>query len=225
MIEPSHSHSFLRSVHHCIAQIIGTARHHDTEIGLQPAERGQEEIAHRLGRLKDRQAFGEPISHRQAVAFAVANIGIDGRTIAAIDVRPLQGTEASVQRLSRADLRTFPTRMRVFSSKGDTDIDRFIGGRSVESRHPSLFGPEDGYANPREVLFGLRAVTRSARCEQRLPHLRLLPQPRCRAEAGLSSSGRSHASAPVRSRSAVSARRSSSVPVRSPTPGPTTPSR
>jgi DNA-binding CsgD family transcriptional regulator len=34
LIEPSHSHAFLRSVHHCIAGIIGTARHHDTEIAL-----------------------------------------------------------------------------------------------------------------------------------------------------------------------------------------------
>ncbi|HET6731413.1 isoniazid response ATPase/transcriptional regulator IniR [Mycobacterium sp.] len=34
LIEPSHSHAFLRSVHGCIAQIIGTARHHDTEISL-----------------------------------------------------------------------------------------------------------------------------------------------------------------------------------------------
>jgi DNA-binding NarL/FixJ family response regulator len=34
LIEPSHSHMFLRSVHRCIAQIIGTARHHDTEIAL-----------------------------------------------------------------------------------------------------------------------------------------------------------------------------------------------
>jgi DNA-binding CsgD family transcriptional regulator len=34
LIEPSHSHMFLRLVHRCIAQIIGTARHHDTEIAL-----------------------------------------------------------------------------------------------------------------------------------------------------------------------------------------------
>src|SRR4051794_8612678 len=34
LIEPSHSHVFLRSVHRCIAGIIGTARHHDTEISL-----------------------------------------------------------------------------------------------------------------------------------------------------------------------------------------------
>ena len=34
LIEPSHSPAFLRSVHQCIAQIIGTARHHDTEISL-----------------------------------------------------------------------------------------------------------------------------------------------------------------------------------------------
>jgi DNA-binding CsgD family transcriptional regulator len=34
LIEPSHSRTFLRSVHGCIAQIIGTARHHDTEISL-----------------------------------------------------------------------------------------------------------------------------------------------------------------------------------------------
>jgi DNA-binding CsgD family transcriptional regulator len=34
LIEPSHSHTFLRSVHLCVAGIIGTARHHDTEISL-----------------------------------------------------------------------------------------------------------------------------------------------------------------------------------------------
>ncbi|MCW2564211.1 MAG: response regulator containing a CheY-like receiver domain and an DNA-binding domain [Mycobacterium sp.] len=34
LIEPSHSHTFLRLVHRCIAGIIGTARHHDTEISL-----------------------------------------------------------------------------------------------------------------------------------------------------------------------------------------------
>jgi DNA-binding CsgD family transcriptional regulator len=34
LIEPSHSHAFLRSVHGGIAQLIGTARHHDTEISL-----------------------------------------------------------------------------------------------------------------------------------------------------------------------------------------------
>jgi DNA-binding CsgD family transcriptional regulator len=34
LIEPSHTQSFLRSVHRCIAQITGTARHHDIEISL-----------------------------------------------------------------------------------------------------------------------------------------------------------------------------------------------
>jgi DNA-binding CsgD family transcriptional regulator len=34
LIQPSHSHAFLRSVHRCIAGIIGTARHHDTELAL-----------------------------------------------------------------------------------------------------------------------------------------------------------------------------------------------
>ena len=34
LIEPSHSHAFLRSLHSCIAQIIGTARHHEIEIAL-----------------------------------------------------------------------------------------------------------------------------------------------------------------------------------------------
>jgi DNA-binding CsgD family transcriptional regulator len=34
LIEPSHSHEFLRSVHLCIAGIIGTARHHDTELSV-----------------------------------------------------------------------------------------------------------------------------------------------------------------------------------------------
>jgi DNA-binding CsgD family transcriptional regulator len=34
LLEPSHHQSFLHSVHHCIAQIIGAARHHDIEISL-----------------------------------------------------------------------------------------------------------------------------------------------------------------------------------------------
>jgi DNA-binding CsgD family transcriptional regulator len=34
LIEPSHSQMFLRSVHRCIAQILGAARHHDTETAL-----------------------------------------------------------------------------------------------------------------------------------------------------------------------------------------------
>src|SRR4051812_5363787 len=34
LIQPSHSHAFLRSVHRCVAGIIGTARHHDIEISL-----------------------------------------------------------------------------------------------------------------------------------------------------------------------------------------------
>lgn len=34
LIEPSHSPAFLRSVHRSVAQIIGTGRHHDTEISL-----------------------------------------------------------------------------------------------------------------------------------------------------------------------------------------------
>jgi DNA-binding CsgD family transcriptional regulator len=38
LIEPSHSHAFLRSVHRCVAGIIGTARHHDTEISLMVSQ-------------------------------------------------------------------------------------------------------------------------------------------------------------------------------------------
>ncbi|MGE2722603.1 isoniazid response ATPase/transcriptional regulator IniR [Mycolicibacterium celeriflavum] len=34
LIEPSHSRAFLRTLHRCIAQILGTARHHDTEVSL-----------------------------------------------------------------------------------------------------------------------------------------------------------------------------------------------
>ena len=34
LIEPSHNPAFLRSVHRCIAQIIGTARHHEVETSL-----------------------------------------------------------------------------------------------------------------------------------------------------------------------------------------------
>lgn len=38
LIDPSHSHAFRRALHNCIAQIIGTARHHDTEISLLTAQ-------------------------------------------------------------------------------------------------------------------------------------------------------------------------------------------
>ncbi len=34
LIDPSHSRAFLRTLHRCIAQILGAARHHDTEVSL-----------------------------------------------------------------------------------------------------------------------------------------------------------------------------------------------
>ncbi|SEH51056.1 regulatory protein, luxR family [Mycolicibacterium rutilum] len=34
LIEPSHSRAFVRTLHRCLAQILGAARHHDTEISL-----------------------------------------------------------------------------------------------------------------------------------------------------------------------------------------------
>lgn len=34
LIEPSHSRAFLRTLHRCVAQILGAARHHDTEVSL-----------------------------------------------------------------------------------------------------------------------------------------------------------------------------------------------
>ncbi|KXW74768.1 transcriptional regulator, partial [Mycolicibacterium phlei DSM 43071] len=34
LIEPSHSRTFLRTLHRCLAQLLGAARHHDTEIAL-----------------------------------------------------------------------------------------------------------------------------------------------------------------------------------------------
>ncbi|WP_094289558.1 isoniazid response ATPase/transcriptional regulator IniR [Mycobacterium lehmannii] len=34
LVEPSYSRAFLRTLHRCVAQILGTARHHDTEISL-----------------------------------------------------------------------------------------------------------------------------------------------------------------------------------------------
>ncbi|KUI16261.1 helix-turn-helix transcriptional regulator [Mycobacterium sp. GA-1285] len=34
LVEPSYSRAFLRTLHRCIAQILGTARHHETEVSL-----------------------------------------------------------------------------------------------------------------------------------------------------------------------------------------------
>ncbi|MGY4866980.1 isoniazid response ATPase/transcriptional regulator IniR [Mycolicibacterium elephantis] len=34
LIDPSHSHAFLRTLHRCIAQILGAARHHEIEVSL-----------------------------------------------------------------------------------------------------------------------------------------------------------------------------------------------
>lgn len=40
LIEPSHSRAFLRTLHRCIAQILGAARHHDTEVSLLVSQLG-----------------------------------------------------------------------------------------------------------------------------------------------------------------------------------------
>jgi glycine/D-amino acid oxidase-like deaminating enzyme len=42
------------------------------------------------------------------------------------------------------------------------EIDRLVPGLMLDDIRFGLFGPHDGYANPREVLFGLRAAAESA---------------------------------------------------------------
>ena len=65
LIEPSHSHEFLRSVHLCIAGIIGTARHHDTELSAAGVA---DRIINALSgsRVADgrARAAGRPAGHR-----------------------------------------------------------------------------------------------------------------------------------------------------------------
>jgi FAD-dependent oxidoreductase domain-containing protein 1 len=45
------------------------------------------------------------------------------------------------------------------------DIDALVPGLALDDIRWGLFGPEDGYANPREVLFGLRAAAAHAGAE------------------------------------------------------------
>jgi cell wall-associated NlpC family hydrolase len=64
---------------------------------------------------------------------------------AALDTVPAQTPARHGLVVHRADLRTFPTRMRVFSTKGDTDIDRFqesalFPGTPVVAIHESRDG-------------------------------------------------------------------------------------
>jgi cell wall-associated NlpC family hydrolase len=64
---------------------------------------------------------------------------------AALDAVAAQTTARHGLVVHRADLRTFPTRMRVFSSRGDTDIDRFqesalFPGTPVVAIHQSRDG-------------------------------------------------------------------------------------
>ncbi|OBI74605.1 isoniazid response ATPase/transcriptional regulator IniR [Mycobacterium sp. E740] len=40
LVEPSHSRAFLRTLHQCVAQIVGAARHHDIEISLLQTQLG-----------------------------------------------------------------------------------------------------------------------------------------------------------------------------------------
>lgn len=63
----------------------------------------------------------------------------------ALDAIPAQQTTRYGMVVRRADLRTFPTRLRVFTSRGDTDIDRYqesalFPGTPVAIVHESLDG-------------------------------------------------------------------------------------
>jgi DNA-binding CsgD family transcriptional regulator len=74
LIEPSHNQAFLRSVHLCIAQIIGTARHHDTEISLLVS---QIELSTLSGDLALRMA--EHGLHDDRLASALADLAFRSR--------------------------------------------------------------------------------------------------------------------------------------------------
>ena len=116
LIEPSHSHAFLRSVHGCIAQIIGTARHHDTEIALlvsqielstlspdlalQMAEHGlhDDRLADALANLATRSR-GEP-ARAARLYRAAADAGATALTARLADALALTGDCTTAGRLA-----------------------------------------------------------------------------------------------------------------------------
>ncbi|KUI36042.1 helix-turn-helix transcriptional regulator [Mycobacterium sp. IS-1590] len=48
LVEPSYSRAFLRALHRCVAQILGTARHHDTEVALLVSQLGSSTLTAEL---------------------------------------------------------------------------------------------------------------------------------------------------------------------------------
>ena len=71
LIEPSHSHAFLRSVHRCIAGIVGTARHHDIEISLLVSQIESSTLSADLA-----LRMAEHGLHDDRLATALADLGV-----------------------------------------------------------------------------------------------------------------------------------------------------
>src|SRR4029077_7115095 len=64
LIQPSHSHACLRTLHLCIAGIIGTARHHDTELALLVSQIESSTLSADLAlRMAEHRLQDDPLAH------------------------------------------------------------------------------------------------------------------------------------------------------------------
>ena len=116
LIEPSHNPAFLRSVHRCIAQIIGTARHHEvetsllysqlelstlsTDLALSLAEHGlrDDRLANALAELAARSQ-GQP-AHAARLYRAAADAGATALSARLADALALTGDCTTAGRLA-----------------------------------------------------------------------------------------------------------------------------
>jgi hypothetical protein len=92
------------------------------DIQKLPASLGGTEVRAWIEQLSSRPSATVYDQHGEAVPTATLDELVSSLQLDAI---PASQTTRYAMVVRRADLRTFPTRLRVFSSKGDTDIDRF----------------------------------------------------------------------------------------------------
>lgn len=112
------------------------------DIGAMPATLTQAQVRDRIGKLSSPPARTLYDMHGKEVSKETLAALVAGTALEAI---PTQVVPRFGLVVRRADLRAFPTRLRVFNSAGDTDIDRFqesalFPGTPVAVLHASADG-------------------------------------------------------------------------------------
>ncbi|MFC3552148.1 SH3 domain-containing protein [Lysobacter cavernae] len=147
------------------------------DLATLPAMLDRQQVAAWIGALSKRPS--KPLFNEQGQAVAKTTIDavVDN---ANLDAVPAEQPPRYGLTTQRADLRAFPTHLRVFSSRGDTDIDRFqesalFPGDPVAIVHESRDGQWWFVASPRYMAWVEKRRIAQGSAEQVLGYARKTP--------------------------------------------------